>query len=542
MKKPLFIIGLLAATVFACNQQDQTINRLLSPGKLSSQLFSIDITKDTLLRTKKGALIRIPRGALSSASNTVQLEVKEAYSMQDILMAGLTTQSNGRPLSSGGMIYINAVGENPVKITQKISIATPTSFLDKNMQLFKGKVQSDSTINWTNPAPLPENPKQKALEAGKSIFTDNCASCHHISKDLTGPALAHIMKRSFPALYDTSVFGLDLFYAYIRNPAKVSAGEGYYRCLKEQFGGVMMIPFPSLTDTELNNLFAYIENESERRGLPVPVNAILKCRDSCLLYNEASSHWKEIKERLEKDSVSMVEDIRHYSTDTIRIDTTAALPELPPFNDDETSVDVATYIIPNSDKSLYYQFTIESFGWYNIDILMKDFAGAIPSELIVHMQGQNKERFSIYLIIPSIKVLAPGGMLDDTPNTYGFGKTDGTIDLPQNARAFIIAMGERGDSIIYARKEFRTREKQTIDLALTTITREDFQQQMAGLQLSNITIQAKDTKNAAELRKAIRELKNAEQLKPKNCNCDCFLKAPEAEPIDSMELTTVYDK
>lgn len=104
MRKPLLIIGLLVAVVYACNQQGKIVNALANTSKLPSQLFTIDITKDTLLHTKNGALIRIPHGALSASSTTVQLEVKEAYNMQNMLQAGLTTMSNGKPLSSGGMI------------------------------------------------------------------------------------------------------------------------------------------------------------------------------------------------------------------------------------------------------------------------------------------------------------------------------------------------------------------------------------------------------------------------------------------------------
>jgi hypothetical protein len=36
----------------------------------------------------------------------VELEVKEACSMEDIVKAGLPTISDGKPLSSGGMICI----------------------------------------------------------------------------------------------------------------------------------------------------------------------------------------------------------------------------------------------------------------------------------------------------------------------------------------------------------------------------------------------------------------------------------------------------
>jgi hypothetical protein len=85
MKKPLLVIGLLIALIYACTHGDRTLHKLFSAGKLPAQTFVIDITRDTVLTTKKGALIRIPRGALKADNNTVKLEVKEAYSMEDIV-------------------------------------------------------------------------------------------------------------------------------------------------------------------------------------------------------------------------------------------------------------------------------------------------------------------------------------------------------------------------------------------------------------------------------------------------------------------------
>jgi hypothetical protein len=127
MKKTLIIFTLLAVVVFACQQTEKQINAFLTPSRLTSQLVTVDITKDTTLLTRKGAVIKIPKGALDAGgSTTVTLEIKEAYTMQDILQAGLTTLSNGQPLSSGGMIYINPVGDNAVRIVKPISIASPS--------------------------------------------------------------------------------------------------------------------------------------------------------------------------------------------------------------------------------------------------------------------------------------------------------------------------------------------------------------------------------------------------------------------------------
>jgi hypothetical protein len=512
MRKSLLVIGLLAGIVYACNQRDKTPSHLLSTSNLPTQVFSIDITKDTVLHTKNGALIRIPHGALSAAANPVQLEIKEAYTMQDILKAGLTTMSNGQPLSSGGMIYLNPVGDNKVEIKQPISIATPTPFLDSNMKVFKGEVQADSTINWVDPKPLAENPQLTALDSGRIIFTSNCATCHTLGKDLTGPDLAHIATRPGPGLYSE---GCVNHFCFVNNPVIAMEQESYYRCLKNKFGGVMMTSFPNLSYRELCNIFGYIENESERRHLPVPDNGIMQCKDSCELYLQATKHWSEVKAKLESEAVDMVEDIRHF-------DTLGPVVALGGFDTSATWED--TKLVTSAmHKSLYYQFTIESFGWYNIDILTKGLDGVEPSELLVHIQGGDKERFAVYLIIPSIKLLAPGGPLKDQKDMYGFFNVDGSIPLPQNTQAYLVVMGERDDQIIFAKTAFITSKKQSLDLSLTTVTKEVFQQQIAGLPLSDLTIQAKDTKIANEMRTAVKELKKAEQLKPKNCDCDCFL-------------------
>lgn len=266
---------LLAVVIFACQQTKQQINAFLTPSRLTAQLVTIDVTKDTTFLTRKGAMIKIPKGALDAGgSTTVQLEIKEAYTMQDILQAGLTTLSNGQPLSSGGMIYINPVSST-VKITKPISIATPTPYIDPGMKLFKGVMNPDSSINWTNPQPLPANPQQAKLEYGKKLFWDNCASCHRIEKDLTGPALAHTVKRlgHDPAEADTAQ--INMLYAFTRDNSKVLAGGAPYYCtLYNRWSKTPMNVFPLLTDYDLNSLYGYIENESDRLHLPVPDNGI----------------------------------------------------------------------------------------------------------------------------------------------------------------------------------------------------------------------------------------------------------------------------
>lgn len=523
MKKPLLVIGLLIAIVYACNHGDRTISKLLSPRNLPGQTFVIDITKDTVLTTQKGALIRIPKGALKADNNIVKLEVKEAYSMEDIVKAGLTTTSNGKPLRSGGMLYLNPVGDNKVTITQPISIATPTAFLDSNMQLFKGEVQGDSTINWTDPKPMPANPQLNAISQANILFYDNCASCHSINKDLTGPALKGAMQRLLP-VHNGDKRGI---YDFIRNPAKVMTRVKYYQDLKVKFGGVMMTAFPNLTDDNLDYLFAYLENESNRTYTLKPGDtSISTCLDSCDQYYRAIAKWSGLKSSLENKP--MVNENRTFPADT----TTADIYQAPAeeTQDDtivsaDTAWEKAKTVSPSYNTSFYYQFNINSFGWHNIDCVLDNDADNIKySELKVKIPGEYKENFSIYLIIPSFKTYVAGGLLENKNDEYGFEQLDGYITLPQGAAALILVVGEKDGEAIFGKKEFITKQKQLIELPLKKLNKEALQQELAKLSFNDLKIEATKSNPTEELKNVNKELENAEQLKPQNCDCDSLLR------------------
>ncbi|HEY1200837.1 MAG TPA: cytochrome c [Niastella sp.] len=84
---------------------------------------------------------------------------------------------------------------------------------------------------------------------GKTIFQNNCASCHSLFKDMTGPLLMNVPQR----------VEKKVIYAWIRNPAAVlKSGDPYFNGLKQKFGGAMMTGFPNLTDGEIDAILEYI--------------------------------------------------------------------------------------------------------------------------------------------------------------------------------------------------------------------------------------------------------------------------------------------
>ena len=121
------------------------------------QIFSITTNKDTTLICNEGTNIKIKAKSFISEktgkeiSGNVQISIKEYYKLSDILLAKLSTTSNGNLLETAGMIYITASANNEnciLKQEQKIEISFPAKKKKDDMQLYTGNWKSDYQINW----------------------------------------------------------------------------------------------------------------------------------------------------------------------------------------------------------------------------------------------------------------------------------------------------------------------------------------------------------------------------------------------------------
>lgn len=86
---------------------------------------------------------------------------------------------------------------------------------------------------------------------GKALFNANCASCHKMDKDLTGPALLGVSAR-----WDNK----DLLKLWIKNwPAAVATGNPYAVKIKD-WSAAAMNQFPNLSDPEVEAIVKYIDD------------------------------------------------------------------------------------------------------------------------------------------------------------------------------------------------------------------------------------------------------------------------------------------
>lgn len=160
-----------------------------------TQIFSFNNNaQDLNIRTKRGALIRIPSNSLTSKSKSeiknIRIEITEAYTIFDMILNNLNTLTDNSILESNGMINIKAFDKNGeifLKDNASMFVAIPTNNKQTDMLLYK---QSTDTSSYWNldfeesyPKGTPHSPKNS--ESGLFSFTNrNNIDSNQLSKRL----------------------------------------------------------------------------------------------------------------------------------------------------------------------------------------------------------------------------------------------------------------------------------------------------------------------------------------------------------------------
>lgn len=130
-------------------------------------------------------------------------------------------------------------------MTIKLILASALSLTLVSYTINTKKIKSPITAN--------------AIQAtGKEIFLLNCASCHHATRDLTGPTIYDVRKR-----WKSKT----LLYKYVRNAAEVQKTDPYAKALFNKWNKTVMTPFPKLTNAEIDLIFDYVDGEAKKKGL-----------------------------------------------------------------------------------------------------------------------------------------------------------------------------------------------------------------------------------------------------------------------------------
>ena len=93
---------------------------------------------------------------------------------------------------------------------------------------------------------------------GKSLFNTNCAACHNLDKQMTGPALRNVETR----LADDHGLDREWLSSWIRNSAGlIKSGDAYANQIFAEFNNTPMTAFATLSDQDIADILAYTAQE-----------------------------------------------------------------------------------------------------------------------------------------------------------------------------------------------------------------------------------------------------------------------------------------
>lgn len=99
---------------------------------------------------------------------------------------------------------------------------------------------------------------------GKELFNSNCAACHKLDKNVTGPLLRGVADK-----YDK-----EWLYKWIRNSSElIKSGDKDAVAIFEEYNKVPMTAFPQLSDADIDDILAYTSQPKPEPKKPVSATA-----------------------------------------------------------------------------------------------------------------------------------------------------------------------------------------------------------------------------------------------------------------------------
>ena len=128
--------------------------------KKDFQNFEINATEGGTIYAEEGTIVRISENSFETLSgkdvkDEIMVSIKEYYRTSDMLLAKLSTMSNGRMLETGGMVYIEARYKNQelkLKRGKDIEILLATRGKAGDMLPFMGAFAENGEMNWARSA------------------------------------------------------------------------------------------------------------------------------------------------------------------------------------------------------------------------------------------------------------------------------------------------------------------------------------------------------------------------------------------------------
>lgn len=172
------------------NQSTKNSSSLFLRENIPNQIFKIKGTTKSVLSSKGGVKITIPKDAFINSSGNlvkgnIKIVFKEVLTVTDMVLGNLTTTTNGKFLESGGMIYIDASANGkPLKLAKNkaVEFNVPTKNRKEGMMIFEGE-EIGKSINWVRPKPIDKKMDTLPKYSSKDTFWRSSKLISGLKKD-----------------------------------------------------------------------------------------------------------------------------------------------------------------------------------------------------------------------------------------------------------------------------------------------------------------------------------------------------------------------
>lgn len=420
---------------------------------IEMQHFTIDAAKGGSVKGKKGTQLTIPKNAFvtadgKSVTGKVSIGLKEALSMSDIVFGGLTTTSDGKVLSTGGMLYIEAKhGDVKLELADSKSIKTivPTKDFKSEMLLFTGEQDENGSINWVDPLDVIEKEKEKEKVVDDSYFWDPPKK-----NDPESPAPVKPVKNtggitlrvnlSNPELLPEFIPFKDMAWKLV-DESKYSEGDTknvwrYVMVERSEKQGVYILTFKGVDG----------DNDKTKKLEVVPV---FKGQD----YEKAMAEYEKkydafIKDKNEREAREKAE-----------------------FERLEKQEKEEMARLSKADRAKRYAnsyiFEVQKLGWHNCDYFYRDKT-AVDVIVKAEITNGGEDAIYTYLVLKEQKICIPGYAYKS--DAFGFT----AARMPLGITATIIALSTDSDgNLKYISKDVTIEKETLVALALKASTKED---------------------------------------------------------------------
>jgi len=154
-RKIFFGLVVFSIVIFSCTNGKKTkpTSVEFNPTEQESQLFYINPKQDTILTLKSGNKITVSENSFittnkAKQTDSIYIEVFEYYNAEDLVLEGITNQSDSNLLKNHYYFYIKAynnVGGLTINKNLKVKIGTIRNY---NPQFYRGDKKSNGSFTW----------------------------------------------------------------------------------------------------------------------------------------------------------------------------------------------------------------------------------------------------------------------------------------------------------------------------------------------------------------------------------------------------------